>query len=88
MNFDDMDRVGACNRLVGQLKPEYNLRFVTVDAGHDETDIWRPAPAVQVGDTININGPVTGSAVGTGASVEARDIIDASAAVDRPTYEI
>jgi hypothetical protein len=88
MNFDDIDRANACSRLVAQLRPEYNLRSVTVDAGHDETDVWRPAPAVQAGDTFNINAPVTGSALGAGASVEARDITVAPAPPDGWTYEI
>lgn len=77
VSFDEKDfleRSRECSALVGELKQEYRINLVQVDAGHSDSDAWSPEPTVHFGDKITVNGPVIASAVGSQASLEAEKI--------------
>jgi hypothetical protein len=90
VNFDEKDlleRSRICVELVGKLKPEYRIKLIQVDAGHDDSGVWKPEPAVHIGDSINVNGPVIASALGSEASLVAEKI-EVDACPDPTTYDV
>ena len=88
VNLDEKDfleRSRECVALVGQLKPEYRIKLIQVDAGHSDDDAWKPEPKVHIGDNITINGNVNASPVGSNASLLAGNI---EIGPDPTTYDI
>ena len=82
----DADKYIEIGEIASRLKPEYSLKLVRVDASSDDAEAWDRFRPVQYvardngvivvgdGDFTRIDGDVTGSAVGVGASVEAGDV--------------
>jgi hypothetical protein len=90
VSFDEKDfleRSKQCAALIGELKQEYRIKLVQVDAGHSDQDAWKPEPAVHIGDNITIGGDVNNSAVGSQASLVAEKI-EVNVAADKTTFEI
>jgi hypothetical protein len=90
VSFDEKDfleRSKHCAALVGELKQEYRIKLVQVDAGHSDQDAWKTEPVVHIGDNITIGGDVNNSAVGSQASLVAEKI-EVNVPADPTTHEI
>lgn len=75
VEFDEKDVLRGRDgvNLVAELKPEYRIKTVRVDGGHDDAEAWESPATAQVhnGDVIIVNAPVNDSAVGSGARIDA-----------------
>lgn len=87
----DDERVIGIRKCVKEIREDYRIETVVVDASTDEWEVWgRYQPItvtgdkaeVHIGDRYTLNGDVVGSAVGSGASVEADDIIVSDGAAE------
>lgn len=85
-NEADEDRLKDINAIVGRLDPGYSLKLTPVDASSDDATaatgphiiqfVAKDQAVIHVGDnSVYIEGNVTGSAIGPGASVQAEDVI-------------
>ena len=82
----DEDRLKDIKAIVGKLNTGYSMKLFSVDASSDDVSamagphiiqfVAKDNAVIHVGDnSVHIEGNVTGSAIGPGASVQANDII-------------
>ena|SRR5271165_5686557 len=82
----DEDRLKDIKAIVGKLNTSYSMKLFSVDASSDDVSamagphiiqfVAKDNAVIHVGDnSVHIEGNVTGSAIGPGASVQANDII-------------